>query len=52
MSFGSRATQAKPEAQSSCSEQYPETAYFLRVTARLCLDACSIYKRKSFFARA
>jgi len=28
MSFGSRATQAKPEALSSCSEQLPETASF------------------------
>ena len=46
MSFGSRATQAKPEAQSSCSEQYPEAAYFLRVTAGLRQDAC---KCKSFF---
>ena len=35
MSFGSRATQAKPEALSSCSEQLPETASFLRVTAVL-----------------
>jgi hypothetical protein len=35
MSFGSRATQAKPEALSSCSEQLPETASFLRVTAGL-----------------
>jgi hypothetical protein len=52
MSFGSRAAQVKPEAQSSCSEQYPETAYFLRVTASLCLDACSIYKMRIFFVRA
>jgi hypothetical protein len=28
MSSGSRATQAKPDAQSSCSEQPPETAFF------------------------
>jgi hypothetical protein len=34
MSYGSRATQAKPDALSSCSEQLPETA-FLRETAGL-----------------
>jgi hypothetical protein len=28
MSFGSRAYQAKPEAQSSCSEQIFQTAFF------------------------
>jgi hypothetical protein len=40
MSCGSRANQAKPEALSSCSEQLPETASFLRVTANLRLHAC------------
>jgi hypothetical protein len=36
MSCGSRANQEKPEALSSCSEQLPETATILRVTASLC----------------
>jgi hypothetical protein len=36
MSCGSRATQAKPDALSSCSEQLPETASFLRVTVGPC----------------
>jgi len=39
MSFGSRANQAKPDAQTSCSEQLPETAFagdrrFLSARAR------------------
>jgi hypothetical protein len=53
MSFGSRATQAKPEALSSCSEQLPETASFLRVTAGLCPHArgfLNYFLRESFFA--
>jgi len=36
MSFGSRATQAKPEAQTSCSERPITSASFLRETASSC----------------
>ena len=42
MSFGSRANQAKPEALSSCSEQYPKTA-ILRETAGLRPQCAEIY---------
>jgi hypothetical protein len=44
MSCGSRATQAEPEALSSCSEQLPETAFFLRVTAGLCPHVCGDFQ--------
>jgi hypothetical protein len=32
MSFGSRATQAKPEARTSCSERLLQAAFFMRGT--------------------
>jgi hypothetical protein len=48
MSFGSRANQAKPEALSSSSEQLPETATFLRVTADLCPYACGDFRSEIF----
>jgi hypothetical protein len=47
MSFGSRANQAKPEALSSCSEQYPMTA-ILRETAGLRPHLREDLLRKSF----
>src|SRR5665213_22603 len=48
MSFGSRANQAKPEAPSSSSEQLPETASFLRVTADLCPHVCGDFLSEIF----
>jgi hypothetical protein len=49
MSCGSRANQAKPEALSSCSEQLPETASFLRVTADSRPHVWGDFFVKSFF---
>jgi hypothetical protein len=50
MSFGSRANQAKPEALSSCSEQLPETASFLRVTADLRPHVCGDFLSEIFLS--
>ncbi|MGA8729211.1 MAG: hypothetical protein WB608_10715, partial [Terracidiphilus sp.] len=50
MSFGSRANQAKPEALSSCSEQYPKTAICGRPQVYVHMSA-KIYVCKSFFER-
>jgi hypothetical protein len=50
MSSGSRANQAKPEALSSCSEQYPKTA-ILRETAGLRPHKRGDLRCKSFFER-
>jgi hypothetical protein len=54
MSFGSRATRRNLKRWSSCSEQTPEAASFLRVTAGLSPHAhgISTFHLEIFFARA